>query len=200
ERFLFPVVPLLAVALAWVWMEARRLPRLLRLIFVGTQAIILLACAGAACTRHLDKFAVAVGIESRDNYLDRNEPTRAPALYANNVLGPGDCILSQDYRTFYFDIPVVQESVYRRVTGYHKNISAPGDFGLAMRRAGFSHLLLVENISDRGPQFDPTLRLLADADPSIQHVISAPFKDNDGGKRYYRLVSLPKIGEDKSVK
>ncbi len=199
-RFLFPIVPLLAVALAWVWMEIRRLPLLPRRIVVATQIIILLASAGAAATRHLDQIAVATGIESRDDYLNRSEPTYGPALYANNMLRPGDKILSQDYRTFYFDVPVVQESVYRRVTRYNETLAAPGDFGQAMRRGGFSHLLLVENMADRGLQFDPTLRRLADADPSVKHMMSTPFKDSDGGRRYYRLVALPKLGEDKIVK
>ena len=192
ERFLFPIVPLLAVALVWVWMEARRLPRLPRLIVIAAQAAILSACAAAAVTRHCDRLAVAAGIESRVDYLDRSEPTHGPARYANDTFEPGDRILSQDYRTFYFDVPVVQESVYRRVTRYHEKVSPPGDFGLFMRRAGFSHLLLVENRGRRGLEFDPTLRRLADVDPSITRVMGTSFNDSDGGQRYYRLMALPK--------
>ena len=197
ERFLFPIVPLLAVALVWVWMEVRRLPRFPRTIVIGTQAAILLACVAAACTRNSDRLAVAVGIESRGSYLSRNEPTYGPATVANALLKPGDRILSQDYRTFYFNAPVVQESVYRRITRYHEKLAAPDDLGRFLRLTGFTHLLLVENINDRGLEFDPTLSRLADADPSISHVMGTPFTDKDGGRRYYRLVALPQVFSDK---
>ena len=191
ERFLFPILPLLAVALTWVWMEIRRLPRLPRTIVIGTQATILLACVAAAGTRNSDRLAVALGIESRQDYLSHNEPTYGPATVANAMLKPGDCILSQDYRALYFNAPVVQESVYRRITRYHEKLAAPQDLSRSLRQAGFSHLLLVENISGRGLEFDPTLSRLADADPLINHVMGSPFTDRDGHRRYYRLVELP---------
>jgi len=193
ERFLFPIVPLLSVALVWVWMEVRRLPRLPRMIVIGTQATILLACVMAAGTRHSDRLAVALGVESRQNYLARSEPTHGPAMVANAMLRPGDRILSQDYRTFYFNAPVVQESVYRRVTRYHEKLATPKDLGRSLRLAGFSHLLLVENVGKQGLEFDSTLTRLADADPSIRHIMGTPFTTQDGEKRYYRLVELPPI-------
>jgi hypothetical protein len=161
---------------------------------IGTQAAILVASATAACTRQHDQLAVAVGLESRAEYLSRSEPTYGLAQYANDHLEPGDRILSQDYREFYFHAPVVWEAIYRRVTHYDQQAGPPTDFGLSLRRAGFSHLLLAENESEQGIQYDPTLSRLADADPSIHgHLIRTRYNDQDGGRRTYRLVELPRI-------
>lgn len=192
ERFLFPILPLLAVGVAWVWMECRRMSRLPRAIVIASQAAILLASATAACTRHADCMAAAVGLESRDDFLARREPLHGIVQFANDTFQPGDRILSQDYDEFYFHAPVVWESIYRRVTRYQQQTTPPREFGRSLRRQGFTHLLLAENISPRGIQYDPTLSRLADADPSLNCLISTTFRDTDGGRRLYRLVELPR--------
>ena len=195
ERFLYPIIPLLCIALVWVWMEMRRLPHLPRTIAIAAQAAILIASASASCTRQYDKLPVALGLESRDKYLLRSEPTYAIAQhYARDNLKPGDRILSQDYREFYFDMPVVWEKIYRRVTHYDQSPNSSDGIGLVLRRDGFSHLLLVENASEQGMQFEPTLSQLTKADPNIRKsMICTHYEDQDGGRRTYRLVALPQL-------
>ena len=195
-RFLFPVVPLVAVAVVWVWIEMRSFPAPARLICAATFAGILAACAAACVVRSADKLAVAVGVEDRQTYLSRNEPTWQAAEVANQILRRGARILSQDYRTFYFNHPITREIVYRRLTRYDLDVSSPAVLGERLRRDGFTHLLLAENLSSRGIQYDGTLSLLADAQRAARGEESLPalteyrFTDSDGGVRRYRLMML----------
>jgi hypothetical protein len=192
-RFLFPTVPLLAVAVAWVWIELRRFPTAARVAIVGVQAVILVAYTAVAVVRCEDRLAVAVGLEKREDYLSRCEPSFAAATVANLMLDDGAHILSQDCRAFYFDARVTQESVYRRLSGYDRRITSSGELGRALRRAGFTHLLLAENTKPRGIAYDPTLSRLANVDRSLRRITESYFADTDGGLRHYRLVALPGV-------
>jgi hypothetical protein len=195
-RFLFPVVPPLAVAVVWVWIETRRYPRLARLAVGATFTVILAASALVAATRCTDRLAVAVGVEDRETYLSRSEPSYPAASVANLLLAPEARILSQDHRTFYFQRPIVRESIYRRWTGYDRKVASPTDLSRGLRRAGFTHLLLCESVDDGEPVCDTTLSRLAEsptahpADGTLLELISYRFCDADGRSRQYRLVKL----------
>jgi hypothetical protein len=195
-RFLYPVVPLLAVAVVWVWIEMRRMPRLPRSVAWAAVAVILLASGVVAASRCRDRLAVALGIESREEYLSRREPTYPAAAVANLLLDADSRILSQDSRGFYFEPPVTRENVFRRVTGYDRRIARPAELAERLRGAGFTHLLLVENLAERGVTYDPTLSRLADAelaaapDGPLQELTEYRFCDSDGGVRRYRLVRV----------
>ena len=192
-RFLFPIVPLLAVAVAWVWIEMRRLDRLPRLIAGTAMALTLVAFAGVALLGCRDQLAVAFAMEGRQHYLTRHEPTW---LAANTPLGPDAHLLSQDYRAFYFPCRVTRENNYRQRTSYDQQISAPADFSHRMRQSGFTHLLLAENESPDGIQYDPTLSRLSDAQiaagggDSLLKLTEYRFRDSDGAVRRYRLLML----------
>jgi len=196
-RFLFPILPMLALGTVWVWIEMRRLPALPRVLAATAQAGLLLAFALAAVERTTDRAAVALGLESREDYLFRAEPSYPAASIANVMLEPDDHILSQDYRAFYFNCRVTQESVFRRETGYDREITSPSQLSRRLRRAGFTHLLLAENESSRGIQFDPTLSRLAElepASPALRPTVTLidyrRGPDCDGVRRRYRLVML----------
>ena len=68
--------------------------------------------------------------------------------------------------------------------------------GRTLLRAGFTHVLLAENVTDRGIQYDRTLARLAEAQwstPAADSLITLAdyrFPDADGGVRRYRLVML----------
>ena len=195
-RFLFPIVPLLAVAVVWVWIETRRFPLLARMAAGAAFAGILGASAIVAATRCHDRLAVALGQESREEYLSRHEPTYPAAAAANGLLDEDARVLSQDCRTFYFEHPVIRESIYRRRTHYDRQITRPTELSRLLRGAGFTHLLLAENVGPRGIQYDPTLSRLTDAqwaaarDDSLQELTQYWFHDSDGAVRHYRLVKL----------
>ena len=195
-RFLLPIVPVLSVMALWVLVELGRLPVAPRRIALAALAASLLACSLAALARCGDRVAVACGWESRAEYLTRCEPTWPAAQVSNDLANRSDHILSQEHRAFYFNCRVTRENLYRRRTGYDRQIHDPHQFSRRLREAGFTHLLLAENRSTAGPQYDSTLSRLADAQraadggESLTTLTEYEFPDADGGIRRYRLVLL----------
>lgn len=193
-RFLFPLVPLLSIAAAWVLAEMQRLPWRPRWLARFALGGVLVGLAALSVQRCRDKLPVALGWESRRDWLLRSEPSFAAAEAANRKLPQGAKILSQDFRTFYFNHPIVRENVFRRFTRYDQQVP-PGQLGPRLRRSGFSHLLLAETRSGPGIQFDPTLSRLVDeqsqGDPqAIEVLADYHFRDADGTVRRYRLAAL----------
>jgi hypothetical protein len=195
-RFLFPVIPLLAVATVWVWIELRRFRPAAKWATAGAFALVVLAMAMVPLRRSYGELAAAVGLESREEYLLRHEPTWPAAEVANAILPADAHILSQDYRAFYFNRRVTRENVYRRYVPYDRNVSAPEELSRRLREAGFTHLLLAETIAGEGTTYDPTLSRLADAQFDSQAadalftLCEYHFCDRDGAVRRYRLVML----------
>jgi hypothetical protein len=200
-RFLLPVLPLLGVGVVWMAMELRRFPLAARMLAAMALAMPLLLGGALPVKRAKDKLAVALGTETRDEYLARHEPTSRAAAALATAGGDHPRLLSQDYRAYYFPCEVVRESIYRRRTGYDAAVRAPGELSNVLRRQGFSHLLLVEAIGGEGAQFDATLSRLADAQLTAEarlppeqqalHVLREyRFADSDGGLRRYRLVEV----------
>ena len=200
-RFLLPLVPMLGVGVVWMAMELRRFPRPARVLAALALAMPLLLGGALPVKRAKDKLAVAAGIESRDEYLARHEPTSRAAAALSTAGSAHSRLLSQDYRAFYFPCDVVRESIYRRRTGYDAAIRSSGDLSRVLRREGFTHLLLVEAVGNEGAQFDATLSQLADAQltaekslPPEQQALRVlreyRFADSDGGLRRYRLVEV----------
>jgi hypothetical protein len=145
--------------------------------------------------RSWDKLPVALGIEGRDDYLVRTEPTYAAAAVANRLLPADAHLLTQDYRTYYFDRRITRENVYRRETAYDRELDDPKRLGATLREAGITHLLLVENRENKGIRFDPTLPRLVEAqaaaDPHAAVLLAEyEFRDVDGARRHYRLLGL----------
>ena len=81
----------------------------------------------------------------------------------------------------------------------------PVDFSRTLREAGFTHLLLAENLADQGVQYDPTLSRLAEAEWSagdsdgLLELAEYRFRDADGGLRRYRLGAGP-VGRVKAAR
>ncbi len=195
-RFLLPVVPMLSVAVVWVWIEVGRFPPLPRVVVGCLFGGVLVAFSIVALARCRDQLPVALAFESRDDYLSRSEPTWRAARLSNLIFGPKDHLLTQDYRAFYFDCRVTRESLYRRRVAYDRSVTDPRDFSRTLTEAGFTHVLLAENLNDQGIQYDPTLSRLTDAQlreneaDSMLQLGEYQFPDADGGLRRYRLVML----------
>ncbi|NLX99390.1 MAG: phospholipid carrier-dependent glycosyltransferase [Rhodopirellula sp.] len=195
-RFLLPLVPILCVIALWVLIEMQRLPVIPRRVALAAVLTVFLAASAAAVARSSDRLAVACGLESREAFLARNEPTWLAADAGNQLGNQGDHILSQEHRAFYFNCRVTRENLYRLRTGYDRGIDNPLQFSHTLREAGFTHILLAENRSDRGAQYDPTLTKLAEAQwkagdtESLVKLADYQFADIDGGIRRYRLVML----------
>jgi hypothetical protein len=193
-RFLYPIVPLLSAAAVWTLAEMARLPQVPRLLAGG--ALVSVACLGAAIPafRARHQVAVAIGFQSRDEYLQRREPTWLAAKAARELLGPQDRILSQDYRAFYFDQPVTRENVYRHRTSYDMQVANPADLPVWLEREGFTHLLLAD-ADGAGIRYNSTLNRLVEAcelarETPLRLLVEYNFRDADGARRTYRLVRL----------
>ncbi len=193
-RFLMPIVPLLSITVAWVWMEWRRLPDGPRRCLVCLTAVVLAAGAAVAPLRALDRWPVAVGIESREAYLLRCEPSYQAAAWANALLTPEARILSQEQRAFYFNARVARENIFRRRTHYDRRLASPGLLSQTLRAAGFTHLLLAEAVS--GPiHYNATLSRLADqalsaTSDTLECLAEYHVEDAEGAVRRYRLMAL----------
>ncbi len=190
-RFLFPLLPLLAVSAAWVIAELKRFPALPKLAVFGSLALLLCFQTLLPWHRAWPKVPVAVGLESRENYLERHEPTFAAALLINAM--PGEThVLSQDYRAFYFEGRFTRENAFRAASGYHRNLE-PGQLAERLQDGGYSHLLLAEERGDPKPR--PVLsRLVASelaARPeALRTLLDYHTADADGELRRYRLLEL----------
>lgn len=195
-RFLFPVVPLLAVAVVWVWMETRRWAAMPRRVAAVAVAALLCFSAAVPAARCRNQLAVAAGLESRADYLRKREPTYTAAEAARAMFGPDAHLLSQDFRTFYFPCRTTRENVYRRETAYDRQITDPASLSRRLQQAGFTHLLLAETLSEGGIAYDPTLSRLADAQAAagagddLITLTRYQVADADGAVRQYRLVLL----------
>jgi hypothetical protein len=195
-RFLFPLVPLLSVAVAWVWIEIRRFSMLPRLAAATAFAGIVAAYTLVPLARCRGELPVAFGLQSREDYLSRHEPTYLAAQATRASVGQDAHLLTQDYRAFYFPCRVTRENVYRRRTHYERTLDDPADLACTLRQAGFTHLLLAENLADRGIRYDATLWQLveaaqgAGAGDCFLPLAEYQFADADGGVRHYRLLML----------
>lgn len=192
-RFLLPLLPLASVILVWVGMESRRLPAWPRRLFAAALAGMLLFNSAICLRRAHDKVAVALGWESRESYLSRCEPSYPIALWAH-TLDPQMRLLSAEQRTFYFPGQAVRESLYRHRTGYDK-LAVPGELSRLLRRDGFTHLLLAENLSGSGIRYNQTLSRLVDTalrdgSRSFEQLAQHEAQDADGVVRRYRLIAL----------
>ncbi len=204
-RLLFPVVPLLAVAVAWVWIEMRRFPSGARVLAGTVQAVALVACAVVPLADCRGQLAVAVGLESRYEYLSRVEPTYRGAAMVNELSNPDTHVLSQDSRTFYFDHAVTSEDVYRRSSPDYDHIRSAAALSQRLRRDGFTHLLLAKDVDSptnkrgterRGTERRGTvLNRLVDAEflhgeQSLREWTPYEFDAGHGPVRQYRLIML----------
>lgn len=193
-RFLLPIIPIGAIAIVWVFAEMVRFPAAARWAGTALVCAILVAYSAVAVARSRDQLAVATGLQSRDEYLGEVEPTWEASAASNASFGQQGHLLSLDYRAYYFDCPVTREKVYRRHTGYDLHIECPEQLAPFLHAAGFTHLLLVENVKEDGVQFDPVLpRLVADSraargKEAFPVLWEYTFDDRDGGRRQYQLV------------
>jgi len=194
-RFLFPIVPLLALAAAWVAIEARRFPAAPRWITAGAFGLVLVALTVVPLDRARRHLAVALGLESREDYLLRCEPSYRAAMIANGLMTPADHLLTEDYRAFYFQGRVTRECIYRRETGYDKRLASPAELVGQLRRDGFTHLLLEQIEQPADAALDRPLSRLVDAqgkqlDGPLVTLIDYRERDTEGQRRRYRLVML----------
>src|SRR5262249_18257516 len=134
--------------------------------------------------------------ESRQEYLERVEPTYAAAVWINENLPRDAVVLSQEQRAFYFVPPITRENIFRRRTHYDRLSRTTDDLSAWLRGSGFTHLLTAEAEGSPEASYDATLSRLAEeaAASNSQHspvpVKEWDFLDVAGTTRRYRLYLL----------
>jgi hypothetical protein len=137
---------------------------------------------------------VAVGLESREQFLLQHEPTYRAAHFVNRRLPRDAHILSQDHRAFYFERAYTRENAFRRTTNYANRLPRASDLVPELWAAGFTHVLLADTDDAESP-YNRTLSRLADAaqaagDSRFVTCLSYDFREASGARRRYRLVAL----------
>jgi hypothetical protein len=193
-RFLFPLISLLSLVAVCVWIELARWPRAPRLLASGACGVLLIFSAMIPIARAGRHVPVALGFETRDDFLTRHEPTYQAAQFAKEHLPADARILSQEHRAFYFQQEIVRENVFRRLTAYPNHCSAPGDLVGLLREAGFTHVLLAE-AEGPGVRYNDTLSRWADTAERLQPsplttLREFEFRDAHGETRRYRIAEL----------
>lgn len=194
-RFLFPVVPLLAVGVVWTWTELGRMPLAPRQVAWATVAALVAFSALIPVVRLRHHWLVAVGGVTREAWLAEHEPTYLVANWANSILPPGSHLLSQEHRAFYFQHQLTRENIYRRRTSYDAAVTSERPLSAQLRAAGFTHLLLASSQGPGAVPYDDTLARLVDAEQATHAdslVLLEEYRHQEpgGAMRHYRLMAL----------
>lgn len=189
-RFLLPIVPFLMLLCVMVWREAGKQSRWLGFGFTTIVLLSTLLNAGIAAqrtVRHLPSLQ-----ETTTDYLHQFEPTYEIATAVNRRLDQDSCILSQELRLFYFDVPIWRESIVRRKR--YPTASSWSEVRPILQEAGFTHVLLVDVLDGEHPGYDRTLQQLIPEriinDPALT-LVETEHRDTEGVLRRYRLLQLP---------
>lgn len=197
-RFLLPLVPLGAVLVVCVWSTLRVWPRAPRIVGWSVVAGVLLLLTFIPVGRARHHACVAVGLESRANYLTRYEPTFAAACWANAHLPTGAHLLSQEQRAFWFQSKLTRDNIFRRSHDYSAASSAEAaTLGPTLRSHGFTHLLLADADGSNASAYESTLSQAyehesAKVGPERAPKVVAEFHTAtmEAGPRRYRIVEL----------
>lgn len=188
-RFFMPTLAVGCAAVALVAIECRRRPFALRMACGGMMVGSVLLGVLVAANRARPCVAVALGGESRSAYLKRCEPSFQVAEFANRALGADARIVSEDYRVFYFDRPIVRESALRRWQRYD---ATGANLTAHWARQGFTHLLLVRADNPATAVYDGDLRArLGPVRERMPSVFQCEFSGPDGDQRRYELLAVP---------
>jgi hypothetical protein len=193
-RFLLPIVPILASAVAAVLIDLRRWPAMPRAVGGLSCTAVIILGAMIPLYRARAHLAVVLGRESRDAFLARHEPTYRAAQFVNERLPPPARILSEDFRGFYFQAEFTRENAFRRASEYSRQAAGAEDFVPMLRAPGFTHLQLADAKGPTAPN-NSTLSRGVEADQAIEPgrlatLLEYDFHEPDGVLRHYRLVEL----------
>lgn len=193
-RFLFPILPVLAVFMAYSIDElSRHYPKWLIQSLV---AIALSSHTALALYHYRGDFRHLLGLENSEAYLTRTERTYSVAAFINNRLPKNAKVLSVDeVRLFYIDRAVVREDLYARDTAYDKKANSPAEILLQLKNEGFTHILYTT--ASHQPSSLNALRvssLLQDPQNalalSLKPLYTYEFKDHQANVFQYTLYEM----------
>lgn len=144
-RFFIPALPVLAALIA-MGLSSYDKPDILG---KGMRVLLVLALCvnvGLALYHFRGTFRAALGLESREAYLSRTERSYRVAQFVNRILPKEAKILAaEETHLFYFNRPIVRESIYAFDTRYAEGLKSPRDVLRTLADNGFTHILVVES-------------------------------------------------------
>lgn len=142
-RFLLPAVPAAVVLCMGVLVRFRGASHAVRGMAVLVLAVATADALGGAARKASRTWAAACGWQDRQQYLAAHVPW-LPVCQMLEKTSPVPRVLATDVRMFLLPGEVIRESVYARVTRYHR--AAEASHSLArLRQDGFTHVLTAGN-------------------------------------------------------
>ena len=196
------LVVLLAIGASWVLLELNRFPRIPRHV-----ARAILACLAAAVIlpptqKCLEQAPVALMADCRDAYLLKRLGCRRAASVADEVMRPGDMLVSEDSHPYWFRCPVTAAADVESSLAADFPAAGPGgdgSFPALLRQFGCTHLLLVDPSESSVPTsgsllsrlVDEELKAHPDADllPLVEYFVT----EEDGSPRRFRLIMVRRL-------
>ncbi|MDR3620881.1 MAG: 4-amino-4-deoxy-L-arabinose transferase [Paludisphaera borealis] len=192
-RFLLIAVGPLSVGVAYLaatWRERQTIP-------ARVLATLLIAVLGletcVAMTRAGRSVGTVLGRESSVQFLARCEPTFKVGRWVSEHLPRTARLIGQDHRGFYIPRNYTMELAHRRRTGLGANGESDREIIDALRRDGYTHLMLCPPKPDGEVEveFDPTLcKLLAPWLALHRPLYKEDLGDSDGLVRSYAIYDL----------
>jgi hypothetical protein len=190
-RFLLIAVGPLSIGVAWLastWRDRPTIPaRALTIALVsvlGLETCVAMARAGRAA-------GSVLGTESSMQFLARCEPTFRVGRWIGEHLPKDAHVIGQDHRGFYIPREYTMELAHRRRTDLGENGETEAEVVEALRREGFTHLMLCPPAGESDVEFDPTLgELLAPWLASQRPLYKEELSDGDGLVRDYAIYEL----------
>jgi hypothetical protein len=200
-RFLLIAVGPLSVGVAFLasaWRGRRTVP-------ARVLATLLIAVLGletcVAMTRAGRSIGTVLGSETSLQFLARCEPTFRVGRWVSEHLPQSARLIGQDHRGFYIPRDYTMELAHRRRTGLGTNGETDREIIEALRRDGYTHLMLCPPKPDEDGridvEFDPTLgKLLAPWLAAQTPVYHEEIGDADGLVRSYAIYDLDVASQD----
>lgn len=139
-RFLLPIIPILAVLLGAGWTKAY-LGSVLKKILAFSLCCILLAQTLLAVYHYRKNFAVALGLESQENFLLHNERSYRIAKFVNeNLAKNAKIFMADETHLYYFERSLARDVFFARTNGLDRSV-VPEQIMRQIRQKGFTHIL-----------------------------------------------------------
>ena len=198
-RFLLIAVGPLSVGVAWLastWRDRRSIPARALIVAIvavfGLETCVAMARAGRVA-------GTVLGSETSAQVLARSEPTFRVGRWIGENLPADARVIGQDHRGFYIPRDYTMELAHRRRTELGENGESEAEVVEALRREGYTHLMLCPPKVDGSIEFDPTLgELLAPWLASREPIYSEEIADGDGVVRSYAIYELEAEAEGRA--
>lgn len=142
-RYLFPIVPLLSILVAYTVQGLIGRSALLSRVTKIALIFVFLLNTGMAAYHVKDVYKVSLGLETKEAYLKKTERSFEVAEFVNRTIPPTEKILNaEEIRAFYFKPRMIREQIYRRWTRYHEKSRNGEEVIQFLKKDGFNYLLI----------------------------------------------------------